>query len=414
MPTTHTLLKKPVNEKPYPAKACCEQDKHSQSFGSEDRLEPFATSCTEDVVCCGPPVQPESSRFAKAGYDIYHFVEDFVETRAGRVPKVVARLNLTDMLGTIFTRIGIGRNDYKISPGLYSIGEAGPDSPVLVTANYKLSFDALRRELTDFSAWILVLDTRGVNVWCAAGKGTFSTAEVIRQVMRTRLKDVVQHRELVLPQLSATGVSAHLVKKDCGFKVVWGPVRANDIKKFIANGQKADTPMRRVTFTLGERMVLVPVELSFLPKPTLWVLLAAFVLSGIGADLFSFSAMWFRGLMVLFAYAVGIIAGAIAVPILMPWIPGRAFSIKGTITGLVGGLGTVILFWHTTNLFEAFALLMCTVVFSSYLAMNFTGSTPFTSPSGVEKEMRRAIPMQIAALLIATLVWVGSAFIKVT
>ena len=402
-----------MNEKPYSAKTCCEQDKHSQSFGLEDRLEPFATSCAEDVVCCGPPVQPESSRFAKAGYDIYHFVEDFVETRAGWVPKVAARLNRTDMLGTIFTRIGIGRNNYKISPGLYAIGEAGPDSPVLVTANYKLSFDALRRELTDFSAWILVLDTRGVNVWCAAGKGTFSTAEVIRQVMRTRLKDVVQHRELVLPQLSATGVSAHLVKKDCGFKVVWGPVRANDIKKFIANGQKADTSMRRVTFTLGERMVLVPVELSFLPKPTLWILLAAFILSGIDANVFSLSAMWPRGLMLFFAYTIGIIAGAIAVPILMPWIPGRAFSLKGTITGLIGGLGIVAAFWRTTSIFEAFALLVCTVVFSSYLAMNFTGSTPFTSPSGVEKEMRRAIPMQMAALLIATLAWVGSSFIKV-
>jgi hypothetical protein len=399
-----------MDENPNPTKACCESDKHLPSFGLEENLQPFATSCTEDVVCCGPPVQPESSRFAKAGYDINHFVEDFVETPTGLVPKVVPRLNRTDIMGTIFTRIGIGRNNYKISPGLYSMGEAGPDSPVLVTANYKLSFDSLRKELTDVSAWILVLDTRGVNVWCAAGKGTFSTAEVVHQVMRTRLKDVVQHRELILPQLSATGVSAHLVKKDCGFKVVWGPVRANDIKQFIANGQKAEPSMRRVTFTIRERMVLVPVELSFLPKPTLWVLLAALILSGISADIFSFSAMWLRGLMLIFAYAIGIISGAIAVPMLMPWIPGRAFSLKGTITGLIGGLGIVVAFWHTTSIFEAFALLTCTVVFSSYLAMNFTGSTPFTSPSGVEKEMRRAIPMQMAALFIAVLVWVGSAF----
>ena len=403
-----------MNEKLNPTKACCEQDKHTRSCGAENHLEPFVTSQAEDVVCCGPPVQPKSSCFAKAGYEIYHFVDDFMETRAGLVPKVITKLNGTDIKGTIFTRIGIGRNNYTISPGLYAIGEAGSDSPVLVTANYKLSFDALRKELKDVNAWVLVLDTQGVNVWCAAGKGTFSSEEVVRQVKRTGLEKVVQHRELILPQLAATGVSAHQVKKRCGFKVVWGPVRASDIKKFLANEQKADTSMRRVTFTLIERMVLVPVELSFLPKPTLWVLLAAFILSGIGSEVFSFNAMWFRGLMVFFAYAISVVAGAVAVPILMPWIPGRAFSLKGTITGLIAGLGIVAVFWNTTNMFEAFALLTCTVVFSSYLAMNFTGSTPFTSPSGVEKEMRKAIPIQVAALLIATVMWIGSAFIKVT
>ncbi|UCD91358.1 MAG: hypothetical protein JSW04_00815 [Desulfobacterales bacterium] len=337
-----------------------------------------------------------------------------MDTKAGRVPKVINKLNRTDIKGTILTRIGIGRNNYKISPGLYAVGAAESDSPVLVTANYKLSFDTLRKELTDVNAWVLVLDTRGVNVWCAAGKGTFSSAEVVRQVKLTRLEDVVQHRELILPQLSATGVSAHQVKKQSGFKVTWGPVRAADIQKFLSNEQEAEPSMRRVTFTLIERMVLVPVELSFLLKPTLWVLLAAFSLSGIGADVFSFNAMWSRGLMVFLAYAIGIVAGAVAVPILMPWIPGKAFSLKGTLTGLIAGTGIVVVFWDTTNIVEAFALLACTAVFSSYLAMNFTGSTPLTSPSGVEKEMRRAIPLQMAALLIATVMWVGSAFIQVT
>jgi hypothetical protein len=50
------------------------------------------------------------------------------------------------------------------------------------------------------------------------------------------------------------------------------------------------------------------------------------------------------------------------------------------------------------------------MVISSYLAMNFTGSTPFTSLSGVEKEMRKAIPLQAAVALIALVAWVGAAF----
>jgi hypothetical protein len=402
-----------MNEKLNPNNGSCDQQKNTLSCGSENHFQPFAPFQAQDIACCGPRVQPESSPFAKAGYELYHFVEDFEDTQTGPVPRIVTGLKRPDMIGTVLTRLGIGRNNYKISPGLYCVGQAESDSPVLVTANYKLSFDTLRKELTGVNAWILVLDTRGVNVWCAAGKGTFSSEEVVRQVKRTGLEKVVQHRELILPQLSATGVSAYQVKKNCGFKIVWGPVRAADIKKFLKDDKKAETSMRRVTFSLADRVVLIPVELSFLPKPTLWVLLAAFILSGIGSEVFSFNAMWFRGLMVSFAYAIGIVAGAVAVPILMPWIPGRAFSLKGTITGLIAGTGIVVVFWDTMNIFEAFALLTCTVVFSSYLAMNFTGSTPFTSPSGVEKEMRRAIPMQMAALLIATIMWVGSAFMKV-
>ncbi len=100
------------------------------------------------------------------------------------------------------------RNNYKVTPGLYGLGAAEGDSPVLVTANYKLSFDALRRELAGSNVWILVVDTRGINVWCAAGKGTFSAEEIAYQVARAQLDQIVSHRELLLPQLSANGVAA--------------------------------------------------------------------------------------------------------------------------------------------------------------------------------------------------------------
>ncbi|MBW1841718.1 MAG: hypothetical protein JRI75_07975, partial [Deltaproteobacteria bacterium] len=298
-----------------------------------------------------------------------------------------------------------------IAPGLYCVGNPGPDDPVLVTGNYKLSFDALRKELAMLDAWILVLDTKGVNVLCAAGKKTFSTQEVIRRVKMSGLDELVRHQELILPQLSATGVAAHLVKKGCGFKVVWGPVYTRDLKRFLEAGKKADSSMRRVTFSLTERLVLVPVELSFLPKPTLWVLMAVFILSGIGSNIFSFSMAWHRGVMAFTAYLAGIIAGAVAAPALLPWIPGRAFFLKGLQAGLIAGFGVVLMFWNRATGLEAFVLLLFTMAVSSYLAMNFTGSTPFTSPSGVEKEMRTGIPVQAGTVLIAVIAWITSAFI---
>ena len=74
-------------------------------------------------------------------------------------------------------------------------------------------------------AWILVLDTNGVNVWCAAGKGTFGTDELIRRIEATGLPEIVSHNRVIVPQLGGPGVAAHEVRKRSGFRVVYGPVR---------------------------------------------------------------------------------------------------------------------------------------------------------------------------------------------
>jgi hypothetical protein len=365
----------------------------------------------QSEACCGSPPGPQSSPLEKPGYKLLNFVADFKDSPCGPVPRVKTQLAGSDHLGTLIARLGINRDQYKIAPGLYCVGNPDQDAPVLVTANYKLTFDSLRRELTALDAWLLVLDTRGINVWCAAGKALFSTREVVDRVKQTLLNKVVSHHQLILPQLAATGVSAHQVKKASGFKVIWGPVRARDIQFFIGADCHTDGAMRKVTFSIWERMVLTPVELSHLPMPTFWVLLAAFLLSGIGTTVFSLHDAWYRGLMAFTAYVAGILAGAVAAPILLPWIPGRAFALKGSLTGVVVGLTVVLLFKSGLIWLETMALLLITVAVSSYLAMNFTGSTPFTSPSGVEKEMRRAIPLQAGAVVVALVAWVSAGFL---
>jgi hypothetical protein len=339
-------------------------------------------------------------------------VEGFFATPVGAVPRVKTRLDRSDYAGALRVRLGVGRDDYKVSPGLYAVGRPQPHDPVLVTANYKLSFDHLRRHLGTVSAWILVLDTRGINVWCAAGKGTFGTGEIIHRVGATSLSDVVSHRKLIVPQLGAPGVSAQEVKKSCGFEVVWGPVRAEDLPAFLAAGRTAETAMRRVTFTFWERLVLVPVEIWLIRKPLLWSLLVIFLLSGLGRHVFSLADAWQRGWLAAAACLTGILAGAVAVPALLPWIPGRMFALKGILAG--GIMGTILVWLSGTSKYihfwPAVALVLLTTAVSSYLAMNFTGTTPFTSPSGVEKEMKRFIPVQLFAVLIGVGLWVGSAF----
>jgi hypothetical protein len=391
-------------------KGCCTSDDCCSSSELHTGPQPLIADTLSDEVCCGSAPEPKSSPYERPGYKLLHFVEEFIDTPIGPVPKIKTLLERTDILGSLTARLNINRNRYKIAPGLYCVGNPGQDSAVLVTANYKLSFDMLRRELTSLDAWILVLDTRGINVWCAAGKALFGTRELVRCVNLSMLKKVVRHNQLILPQLAATGVSAHRVKKESGFTVIWGPVRAADIQRFIAQGGNVDKSMRQVTFSMGERIVLIPVELSHLPKPTMWLLPAIFLLSGIGINFFSLRDAFYRGLMVLTAYTAGILGGAVAAPVLLPWIPLRAFALKGVLTGFAAGLAVAAIFYNSTIWAEALALLLITMVISSYLAMNFTGSTPFTSPSGVEKEMRKAIPLQAAVALIALIMWLGGAF----
>jgi hypothetical protein len=399
-----------MNPKRSPQSCRCEDSSH-EPIGIQIAAEPPKIDDQQKEVCCGSPPDPESSRFEKPGYALLGFVEAFVQTPTGPVPRVKTALRWRDRVGTIRARLGINRARYKIAPGLYCVGEPDAQAPVLVTANYKLTFDELRKNLKDISAWILVLDTRGINVWCAAGKDLFSTAELINRIERSKLKDVISHKKLILPQLAATGVAAHVIKRELGFKVVYGPVRAHDIPKFLANDLTTEPAMRNVTFSLLERMILIPVELAHLPKPSFWILLGAFVVSGIGTHIFSFSAAWLRGVMLAVAYGTGILAGAVITPMLLPWIPGRSFAIKGAIIGAISSAGIVLWFRNDLGISAALALMLCTTAVGSYLAMNFTGSTPFTSPSGVEKEMRKAIPLQASALLIALIAWVGSAFV---
>ncbi len=371
---------------------------------------PAAVDLESDEPCCGPPAGPPSSPDEKPGYSINRFVDGFVQTAAGKVPVVKTGLGRQDILGTILTRTGIGRNNYKVAPGLYAVGSPDENAPVIVTANYKLSFDHVRRELTRQNVWLLILDTRGINVWCAAGKGTFATGELANRIIASGLDKVVKHHRVIVPQLGATGVSSRQVKKLSGFKVIWGPVRASDIVKFLENGMQTDRKMRLVTFSFVERLVLVPVEISLVVKPALWVLLALFLLSGIGPGIFSFSEALDRGQWAVLTLLLGILAGAGVAPLLLPWIPGTAFAAKGILTGLALALPVAIAAGLSSGLTGFLALLFLGAALSSYLAMNFTGTTPFTSPSGVEKEMRRFIPIQIGMAVGGVVLWIGSAF----
>jgi hypothetical protein len=316
------------------------------------------------------------------------WIAGWLPTMAGVFPVVSTRLTSEDIVCGWRVRWGIGRMGYRINPGLYAVGKPDASSPVLVTANYKLTFDSLRKHLENISAWILILDTKGVNVWCAAGKGTFGTEELIRQIKSVNLSSLMKNRTVILPQLGAPGVAAHIVTAQTGFKVIYGPIRAADLPKFLANNLKTNPAMRNVTFTLKERLAVAPVELVQSWKMALAALVYLLILRLISGDVLSWSTV--GGFL---PYLAAIVMGCAVVPALLPFVPGKSFAFKGWLAGIVATFIFTWLYGHGTV--DTIAYILVLPAISAYLALNFTGCSTYTSLSGVKKEMKIALPLLI-------------------
>jgi hypothetical protein len=359
--------------------------------------------------------QPDKVQMSLPGLN-QPFVIGSIETPVGLVPQISSALTWRDHWGTVKARWGVGRMAYTVEPGLYALGNPDSQSNVFVTANYKMSFDRLRENLPGRNAWLLVLDTKGINVWCAAGKGTFGTEELVRRIEANGLNKVLTHRRLILPQLSGPGVATHLVKKYSGFRVYYGPIRSSDLPAYLEKGCKATPEMRLKTFLLRERLALIPIEIVAAFKASLFIFLTFFLLGGLGGpDGYWVNAMNY-GLFAVFAMLAAILAGAVLTPILLPILPGRAFSLKGSIVGVVVALILLIMrnpdyaLWP--GRLEILAWLLMVPALAAYLAMNFTGASTYTSLSGVKKEMRLAVPLEIGTGLVGLGLWLVSRFIS--
>ena len=303
----------------------------------------------------------------------------------------------------ILARFSWHRGEHKVIPGLYSIGHPTPDSPVLVSANYTLSFDALRGALKGIDAYILVINTFGINVWCAAGKGTFGTEELVERIDTSELAKVVRHRSIILPQLSAPGVAAHKVKQQSGFKVEYGPVRAADLPEYLKT-RKATAEMRRVRFSLRDRAVLTPVEF-----------ISYFIYLVVASVALFFWDGWSGSLMV----ALTIVSGAVLFPLLLPWLPTKDFSTKGWSLGIVVTLAVVLMntLWVNADastaqkILDAVSYLLLWPPVTAYIALNFTGASTFTSRSGVKVEMRKYIRPLVISFVLGVILTVIARFV---
>lgn len=320
-----------------------------------------------------------------------------------RIMRVASEWTPEDRRGAVRCRLGNQRRPYRVEPGLYAVGRPDADSPVLASASYKLSFDILRKDLGNRDCWILVLDTNGMSVCCAAATGAFATEEVVARIQKARLAEVVRHRRLILPQLGAPAVQAREVSRHTGFEILVGPMRSADIPAYLSGGNTTTEAMRTVRFSLRDRLVLTPAEVvqSLMRFPAF--AFAALIVTGLGPDGVSLGRAW-AGAWPLFGLGLGsICAGSFLAPLLLPLIPLPTLAARGWVHGL--GLTAALL--HAVGLafgMDPFLVVACYLFFpaaSAAMAISFAGAVPLPSIPGVRAELRMAFPFFIAAALLS-------------
>ena len=193
---------------------------------------------------------------------------------------------------------------HSSTTGLFPIGSPDENSPVIITANFSLTIKRVRKALRGQNLWLMVLNSNGINVWCAAGGGLFTENRVIDAIKISELAEIVNHREVILPALAASGVDVKEIKKRTGFRARFGPVYAHDIPSYLAAGKKKTDAMQRFNFDLVHR-------LDMFASMNLPIYLIGSVV------LLAFARQYLLGYSILFWTAVGFLYGLINI------IPGK-------------------------------------------------------------------------------------------
>lgn len=219
---------------------------------------------------------------------------------------------------------------FPTKPGLRRVGNPDRSSPVLVTCNFELTvrkvIQTLKRDAVD--AWLLVAPTKGINVWCAAGGGHFTTDTVVSIINTSGIENMVNHRKLILPQLSAPGVNIWALKKRTGWSPCFGPVDIRHLAAFLGNERpQAEQEHRRVSFPFRERLVM-GTNLGF--NSLLFLLIPMLVVS------IWMSGLWWKSIPLIFVLAV-------LNSLLVFWLPGKPGVQKGFSLGLMVSAVFVVL-----------------------------------------------------------------------
>ena len=305
----------------------------------------------------------------------------------------------------IYRCIFTGQVDHvPIEPGIYQSGDPDENSPVIVTANYIYTYIKVMRALKGINAWVLCVDSRGINVWCAARGNNFGNNQLIEAIEATEIAKITKKKTLILPQLSAGGIAAPLIKSEAPnfpFNILYGPVWAKYLPKFLEE-PPAHKPnkMKLARFTGSHRFRAGITHTTFLfrkifllPSIALFLLLIVLVLF----NTLRISKLWIVGEFWLWI----IIANAL-IAILFPI---TKFTRKFITKGLIFGVINILLFsgisWLLRSSLPSIFLSLCLYFWLAFFStMSFSGYTMATSPREIQDEYPIFSRINMALLII--------------
>ena len=313
-----------------------------------------------------------------------------------------------------------GWRGIPINPGLYRAGNPNQDSPVIVTANYELTYYTVMRALSkdNLDAWVLVCDTAGINVWCAARGIHFKTEDVIQMIRITRLSEFVTHREILLPQLAAAGMNPTEIRERTGFRARYGPVRIHDLGKWLNLGKPRPKPrkMAIVTFNLRERMEQTVAHIPFLyaailAKPIL-AILAISLFGGLG--LLVILPVFYQeilsavlNIIILIAeFNIALFGNAFILGVFFPVLPAKGNSFWRR--GVALGLGTLpfaalIMYGLQSHWTVIVTWMILQFAMATSLTMDWSGMTSVSDPKVIRREYPYMVTMlKVSGALIIT------------
>jgi SAM-dependent methyltransferase len=313
-----------------------------------------------------------------------------------------------------------GWRGIPIQPGLYKSGSPTSDSPVVVTANYELTYYTVMRALAKdrLDAWVLVCDTNGINVWCAARGIHFDSDDVIHLIRLTELHKLVNHKELILPQLAAAGMDPTMIRRRTGFRVRYGPIRIHDLTRWLELEKPKPKPrdLASVTFNLRERMEQSVAHIPFLFAVLLWKpiagiiagllaanILTATIIPSMYANVFSITI---DVLVLISQLTLALIGNAFMLGLIFPILPSKANSFWRRGLGFAGitlPVALIIMLLLQATWTAIVVWLAAQFVMATSLTMDWSGMTSVSDP----KVIRREYPNMITTLK------VGAAFIVI-
>ena len=278
------------------------------------------------------------------------------------------------------------RKTLCVEPGLYFTGNNYDiNTPLLTTGNNLLTVFMVWRAIRNRNLRILIVDTEGINVWCASGKGQFSAERIMEQI--DRYPDHIISEDtatLILPKLSLSGVSLAKLRK-YGIKAKIGPVYASELPAYLDEIPFKNRNKDVFRFSLKDRLF------TLLPTLLQMIKYALFISAGLFIwHVFFKTKIYWQVLPVMILITIIYI-------IFFYILPTKKFTVKGLFLFILMASGFSAYYFIFNRGKMDFLTYLFLILFSGganlLFALSYTGDSGVSNYSLVRREVAVFLPV---------------------